>query len=417
VAFSGRRATIGVASAVVALSTFAPFAEAQESVPPPAVKLPWNEWALPGIDLQLHVTAMVDGAFFAQNAANVEQVGALGPEALFRLDNLEVDGQLKWPIPWSFQIAVEYDGADQGNSQRGWTLSDLNLTLPIAAHTFVTVGNQSQGVSMERLANSYDLAFMERSAPMSALTVARSTGVRLKGTLAGERMNWSAGWYNGWLTNDLSFSESGNIVNARIAGLPIDARGGRRLLHLGGWGAWTEAQEGAAQSRARPEVYEAPFFADTGSFPAEESVDVGFEFAAVEGPVTLSAEYMGSRVSSTETGDPRFSGYYVEASWAITGETRPYGRLCGCFGELEPSAPLSLRNGRLGALEIAGRYSHLDLESRAVGGGVFDRWSGALSWFPTNEFRFEFNYGYGTLQKSGLSGKTHFYQLRLQWEI
>ena len=403
-----------VRSLILAAAPAALQAHAQEPAVP---KRPWNELSTSWIDLQLHITAVVDGAFFSQNAASVAQVGDLGPEALFRLDNLEVDGQLRAPFPWSFQIEGEYDGADQLNSQRGWTLSGLNVTIPMGELFSVTIGNQSEGVTMERLANSYDLVFMERSTMSQALTTARSTGVRLQGTAAGGRMNWSAGWYNGWLTNDLSFKQSGNIVNGRVAGLPVDAEGGRRLLHLGAWGAYAEAEQGQGISRSRPEVYESPFFVDTGEIPAISSTSFGAEFGAVEGPVTVAAEYTGIRGDAPQVGDPRFWAYYVQASWAITGETRPYDHSCGCFGELQPFRSLSFRHGGAGAFEVGARYSKIDLTSGAVDGGKFDRWSGAFSWFPTNEFRFEFNYGYGTMERFGIRGRTRFYQLRLQWEI
>jgi phosphate-selective porin OprO and OprP len=402
---------------VAAWSATATTAAAQEIATPAPAGRPWNEFAFPGIDLQLHITAMTDGAFFVQDAPSVAQVGAVPNDAQFRLDNFEVDGQLKTPFPWSFQISGEYDGADQLNGQRGWTLSDLNLTIPIGDLFSVTFGNQSEGITLERLANSYDLVFMERSTMSTALTTARSTGVRLKGTAAGQRMNWSVGWYNGWLTHGLSFSESGNIVNGRVAGLPVASDDGRRLVHLGAWGYYAQAQEGSAESRSRPEVYEAPFFVDTESFPAGSSAGFGVEFAAVHGPVTLTAEYAHSALKAPQVANPHFEGYYVQASWAITGETRPYDRSCGCFGELQPFRSLSFRHGGAGAFEVGGRYSNIDLTSGAVDGGKFGRWSGAFSWFPTDEFRFEFNYGYGSLQRFGIQGRTHFYQLRLQWEI
>src|SRR5262245_9181909 len=245
----------------------------------PTVWKSWHELDAPWIDLQLHITTMADGAFFSQNAANVAQVGDLSPRKEFRLENLEVDGQLTAPIPWSFQIAAEYDGADQKNGERGWSLSDLNVSVPLGQFCTVTIGKQSEGVTLERLASSEDLSFMERSTMSSALSIPRNTGVRFTGTAAGQRINWSAGWYNGWLENVYSFSESGNVVNARLAGLPVDAEGGRRLVHLGVWGAWAEAQAGAAQTRSRPEVYEAPYFVDTGSYPSKQGTALGFEFA------------------------------------------------------------------------------------------------------------------------------------------
>lgn len=390
---------------------------AQEAPAPASVWRSWNQLDASWIDLQLHITAMLDGAFFSQNAANVEQVGDLGPRKEFRLENLELDGQLLAPFPWRFQIAAEYDGADQKNGQRGWSLSDLNVSIPLGRFCAVTIGNQSEGVTLERLASSEDLSFMERSTMSSALTIPRNTGVRFTGTAAGQRINWSAGWYNGWLTNVYSFSESGNVVNARVAGLPVDSGDGRRLVHLGVWGSWAEAQAGAAHTRSRPEVYEAPYFVDTGSYPSDHGTALGFELAAVHGPVTLTAEYTKGKTDAAQVGDPSFSAWYVQGSWALTGETRPYNRSGGYFGQLQPFCPFTFKYGGPGAFEAAVRYSWIDLDSKAVRGGKFDRISGALSWFATGEWRVEFNYGYGRLERFGLSGRTHFYQLRLQWEI
>ena len=250
---------------------------------------------------------------------------------------------------------------------------------------------------MERLANSYDLVFMERSTMSQALTSPRSTGVRLQGTAAGERMNWSVGWYNGWLTNGLSFSESGNIVNARIAGLPIDSQGGRRLLHLGAWGVYAEPQEGRLTPAAVRRSTRRLSSSTRVRFRRRHSRLLGVEFGAVEGPVTLAAEYTTFRGRRPSGPGIRISRvYYVQASWAITGETRPYDHVCGCFGSSSRSRSLSFRHGGAGAFEVGARYSNIDLTSGAVDGGKFDRWSGAFSWFPTGEFRLEFNYGYGT---------------------
>ena len=110
-------------------------------------------------------------------------------------------------------------------------------------------------------------------------------GVRFSGTAAGERMTWSAGWFNNWLDDDLSFSESGQIAAGRVTGTPILADGGRRLLHLGVSAVYREAPNGSLKSRSTPEVYEAPDFVDTGTFPADHAASVGGELAAVEGPV------------------------------------------------------------------------------------------------------------------------------------
>jgi phosphate-selective porin OprO/OprP len=260
---------------------------------------------------------------------------------------------------------------------------------------------------------------MERATMSTAFTFVEShiVGVRFSGTAAGERMTWSAGWFNNWLDDQLSFDQSGNIFASRVSGLPIDSGDGRRLLHLAFSAAYRQAPDGAFKATSTPEVYEAPDFVDTGSFPARHATTVGAELAAVDGPVTISGEYAATAVSSPQSGNPRFSGYYAEASWSLTGETRPYDHSLGAFGMISPAAPFSFKHGGTGAWEIAARYSSTDLNGGTISGGKFDRLSAALSWFPTSQWRFEFNCGYGRLNRSGLEGQTRFYQLRLQFQL
>ncbi|HJS45951.1 MAG TPA: porin [Rhizomicrobium sp.] len=71
--------------------------------------------------------------------------------------------------------------------------------------------------------------------------------------------------------------------------------------------------------------------------------------------------------SSTAVIDhPTFEGWYVEGSWIITGETRPYtpnslNNETGGFQQPVPSRPFSLRGDSWGAWELVARYSSVDL--------------------------------------------------------
>jgi phosphate-selective porin OprO and OprP len=389
---------------------------AQESPGPP--KRAWNELDTPWISALLGFAAMEDGAFYSQDASSKQQVGDLAAEQLFRLDNLSISGEIKLRRPWRYVFAGNYRGLEPTTS-RTWTSTDMNLTIPIGAVGWVTIGKQKEGVGLEMQANARDIDFMELSTMSTAFTFFAShiAGVRFSGTAAGERVTWSAGWFNNWLDDELSFSESGQIFAGRVSGSPILTGGGRRLLHLGLSAVYREAPNGTLKSRSIPEVYEAPDFVDTGAFPADHATSLGAELAAVEGPFTVSAEYTATPVSSPQTGNPDFSGFYVVASWSLTGETRPYDRTSGTFGRILPSAPFSFKHGGPGAWVVAARYSSIDLTSGSIDGGQFDRWSGALSWYPNQRWRFEFNYGYGRLERGGLVGQTHFYQLRLQFQL
>jgi len=378
---------------------------------------PWNQLELPWVSARLGFAAMEDGAFYSQDAANERQVGNLSNEQLFRLDDLALRGELRFRVPWRYEIAANYRGLDKTESRK-WAFTNVNLAIPIGDLT-VTIGKQKEGLGLELLENARDVPFMELSVMTTGMTISEShvVGVRISSSMAGGRLNWSAGWFNNWLDDGLSFGGSGQIFAGRLAGLAIEGNGGRELLHVGASAVYRQAPGGNLRLKSVPEVYEAEDFVDTGSFPAGHATSIAGELAAVEGAFKFSAEYTGTLVSSPQTGDPRFSGFYVMASYALTGETHPYDRGTATFGAIRPSAPFSFRHRGSGAWEVAARYSKIDLTDGAVSGGVFDRWSGALSWYPTSEWRLEFNYGYGRLDRSGITGLTRFYQLRLQFQL
>ncbi len=408
-----RRLSVALLTVVIAGCSAALLAQAG---PPPAH--PWNELEASWISVRLGAAVMEDGAFYSQDAANKEQVGQLSPEGLFRVDDLSLSGQIKFPHPWLYEVAGNYKGLDP-TSAPSWTLTYAYLRIPLGPLGWVTIGKQKEGLGLELLENGRDIPFMERSVMTTAFAFLNShiVGVRFSNSVAGGRMTWSAGLFNNWLDDGLSFNESGNVFGGRVTGLAIEQDGGRRLLHLGVSAVYRQSQGGAFKLESVPEVYEAPDFVDTGSFPATSGTSVGGELALVEGPVTVSGEYTYASVDAPQASDPRFSGYYAMVSWALTGESRPYDRSTGVFGAISPAAPFSFRHGGCGAWEVAARYSSVDLTSGLVEGGTFDRLSGALSWYPTSQFRFEFDYGYGKLARSGVVGHASFYQLRLQFQL
>jgi hypothetical protein len=57
------------------------------------------------------------------------------------------------------------------------------------------------------------------------------------------------------------------------------------------------------------------------------------------------------------------------------------------------------------------------LTNGTVDGGVMSRWTGALSWDANREWRFEFNYGYITVEKLGTRGHAHGLSSRILWNM
>jgi phosphate-selective porin OprO/OprP len=113
--------------------------------------------------------------------------------------------------------------------------------------------------------------------------------------------------------------------------------------------------------------------------------------------------------AATLADHPTFSGWFVEGTWIITGETKPYtpsaiNNEVGGFGNPVPSRPFSLNGNSWGAWELAVRYSSTDLNWRAaqtlntatsqlagVLGGKEDIITLGLNWYLNRNVKFQVN--------------------------
>jgi phosphate-selective porin OprO/OprP len=138
------------------------------------------------------------------------------------------------------------------------------------------------------------------------------------------------------------------------------------------------------------------------------------EAAGNLGPLFVQGEYFWIDVdrrpfaqpaSSTITGPTlHFNGGYIEASWALTGETRTYNAAGAAYNAIVPANPFSWKAGAWGAWEIAGRYSVIDLNDRlgfpdGASGGRQTIYAAGLNWYVNRDIRFMLNYLHGVIDK------------------
>ena len=137
------------------------------------------------------------------------------------------------------------------------------------------------------------------------------------------------------------------------------------------------------------------YLVDTESMEASSISLFGIEVATVKGPLWGAAEFIQSNVSAQLYGDPKFRGFYVQAGWFLTGESRPYRTNSGTFDRLRPTHKYRLGNpfkGEGGAWEIVGRISRVDLTDGEVKGGELTDFSAALNWYLNATTRVSLNY-------------------------
>jgi phosphate-selective porin OprO/OprP len=142
------------------------------------------------------------------------------------------------------------------------------------------------------------------------------------------------------------------------------------------------------------------------------------ELAWVAGPLSFQSEYFRTFIHSGETGNPVFWGWYVQGSYFLTGEYRPYDRQYGVFDRVRPKKNFAPGKGQWGAWEMAVRYSVLDLSDRGIQGGEGRDITAGLNWYLYPTMRVMFNYVHSITQDRVNPlidrGRLNIYQMRVQ---
>jgi len=222
-----------------------------------------------------------------------------------------------------------------------------------------------------------------------------------------DRMTIAAGWFNDRFTQGQSFSESANTFAARITGLPVYEDNGKRLVHLAASVRYVEAENGVLRYKGKNESNVSSNYVDTKDFSASNAWNFGLEQLWRINNFSLLGEYVHAW-AHTPTGGEQFKGYYITASWVVSGEQRPYDKKAAYARRIKP-------DGKGGAWEIVARVSQINLNGRDVQGGLLDKMYLGLNWWATQYWRISFGYGASNLNKDDLIGVTNSFIWRVQW--
>ncbi len=355
--------------------------------------------------------------------------GGDGEGVEFRRARFYMSGELNKRIIWKSQI--DFAGGDV-------TLDDVYLGMKgLGFLGTVKVGHMKEPYSLEELTSSKYISFMERSLP-SVFDSARNFGVLLSNSILDDRMTWATGVFMPTDSGSEFFSGDTNVHwTSRITGLPLYANEGRQLIHLGVSGGYQFLDGTEFRFQQRPEVHLAQEYLDTGGLVTGEdrlSRDgngiLALEAAGVFGPTHLSFEWKQS--FSNQAGGKNLSAYgaYVAFGWFLTGESRPYKKTSGIWTRVEPESPFDPDNGKWGAIEVAARYSTINLNNHNLDGGKEQNVTAAINWYLYSNVRLSANYVFADVSSTGFadgsnagvsftnaSGDIHTFQARAQIEF
>jgi phosphate-selective porin OprO/OprP len=332
----------------------------------------------------------------------------LSDGAYFRRARLGFEGTFN--RDFGYRFVGEFGGA--GTELQG-RINDAYINYTgIAPFTF-QVGAYSPPANMDDGTGVEDTLMMERATPAELSRALGGADGRLSAGVRFATQRWmGALTFTGRTVTDAEVFDSQAAVVGRFGHLL--ATGSDYNIHLGVSGTYvfSAADQGADASgpryplrfRDRPELrVDSTRLIDTGSIDAGGAYVAGVEFGANWKNFYIQGEHFWygiERRPPAALPDPKFTGWYVQGSWIITGESRRYSMASGSFAAPRPLAPVA---GGWGAWELALRYSQTDLNYNegvlgsapplgGVRGGEQKILTVGLNWFMTPNLRMTFNY-------------------------
>lgn len=391
---------------------------------PPPMALPsnyldttrWNRWESKYVSGIFLAAVVLDRQSWVSQDSNSEtQVGDLGIFDGGEIRGLRFGavGTLNFEKPWVYTIFGATNAFDKGfevQQQDDVTFFDYRLDIPVFKNASLSVGKQKEPISMERSMSMIQLPMQERSAVADAMLPSRNFGVVVSGGAANQRMTWAGGVFNNWVDSHGSISDNPTQTIGRVTWLPFVSEDESNLFHLG-FGLRHSNTKKGVRYLTEPEFNKSPTFVDTDEIDANDSLAINLEASWRKGPLWLSGEYTSTAVDSPTLGDLDFTGYYVAASWILTGEMRKYNKKSGIMGPTPISK--TVYQGGKGAWELNARWSNVDLNDGLVDGGDMDILSLGVNWWLSPVFNVNINYRFITLDRGGISGDSSGFVTRV----
>jgi phosphate-selective porin OprO/OprP len=284
------------------------------------------------------------------------QIGRSRWGAEIRRARLNMAGRL-----WDWKYKAEFDFANNGVSAKDVYLQHDFFVYGAA----ITIGNQYEPFGLDNITSDNYNTFMEFSLPVK-LRTDRNLGVVLSYSDA-QHIGMAAGLFS---DNKVSQPAAKDTTDWSVSGrgwyAPIND--GTTVLHLGFDGRYQSYEGGSTGGGASggitaiPEANGAGNTLSTGSISnISDDYRYGPEIAFQYGPFEAQAEYTWMTIERNNLRNIDLKGGYGEVSYFLTGDSRNYDVKGGVFGRPNVSA---------GAIQIAARYSTMDISDVVGAGGI-----------------------------------------------
>lgn len=362
--------------------------------------------------LAVRAIGQFDNAYYSQRKQAQQLAAANGPDLSsgqnFRRAQLGIQGKIFGD--WSYQFNYDFAGSgteSPGRIQAAWVQYDGMA--PFA----VRIGAFPPSAGLEDNTSAADTLFLERNAPAElARNIAGGDGRDgIAVTYTTDRL-YGALSYTGDKIADAGVFDEQQALVGRFSGLAYTTDDIKLVLSANSTFVFKAAETTSGPGAMRAITFSvAPELTvdsngtklvSSGALNAQRVWQWGLETGAQWKNFFGQAGYFGFDVSRRNTTAPSvaFNGWYAQASWVVTGESRGYNKASAAFTNPKPINDFSFDGNNPGAWEIAARYSVLNLDDHAgnvgsplpvdgIRGGEQRIATFGLNWYPNSAVRFE----------------------------
>ena len=363
--------------------------------------------------LALRAIGQYDMAYYMQSAgaAKLPAGNDLSSGDNFRRVQLGIQGTLFGD--WSYNF--NYDFAGAGGTETPGHIQSVYVQYDGLKPFGVRIGAFPPSAGLEDNTGSPDTIFLERNSPSDAArNIAGGDGRDAVSLFyAGDRLYGALSYTGDKIQDSGVFDEQQGLLG-RLSYLlyssddlkAVASANGTYVFKVADTTAGANAT-GAFSLSDPPELTvdnTGTKLVSTGTLNARTVGEWGFEGAVQWRNFYTQAGYFGFDVDQRAAlPSYSFNGWYAQATWVLTGESRNYNTSSAAFSNPRPRIPFSLSGGGWGAWELAARYSDLDLNDNAgvlgqnlpaggLRGGDQRIITAGLNWYPNNALKFELQF-------------------------